>query len=78
MSDTLTTRDTQFTYADTAQPRKLPDDSWGVGIEGDPRPGDDVVVTSKEGKSWTRTVAEVVSSAGGVCLCSLVPDERRG
>jgi len=25
MSDTLTTRDTQFTYADTAQPRKLPD-----------------------------------------------------
>ena len=60
------------------KPRKLPDDSWGVGIEGDPRPGDDVVVTSKEGKSWTRTVAEVVSSAGGVCLCSLVPDERRG
>lgn len=56
-------------------PVHLDDGSWGIRIEGDQevKPGDKVKVKSKGGKTWTTTIAEVVSSDAYGVKCREVP-----
>ena len=51
----------------TGSPAKLPSGSWGVRIHRDGssiRPGQQVKVTTRAGKSWVATISEIVSDGG--------------
>lgn len=54
-----------------ATPIKLRSGDWGVKVRAPGvSSGDDVLVTTKAGKSWTATVDRVVWSGSGVHICS--------
>ena len=43
-----------------ARPCMLPDETWGVWVEGDVKPGDMVHVTANSGKEWRAILHEQI------------------
>lgn len=56
---------------------KLRDGNWGVRVQGNPEPGDTVMVTRKDGRKSVQTVDQVVWKGGGVTLVSIKQDPSR-
>jgi hypothetical protein len=50
---------------------KLKNGEWGIRVEGTVRKGDLVTVTKKSGQTKTETVAKVLWTGNGVCLCAI-------
>jgi len=59
-----------MTAPTAANPAKLSDGSWGARVKGAVSIGDELLVTTRAGKSWAATVADVVSERDGVSLVS--------
>jgi len=51
-----------------ASPTKLRDGSWGAKVQGSVSVGETIKITTKAGKSWTASVAQVVWTGSGVSL----------
>ena len=52
-----------------ATPKKLETGEWGVQVTGPVvRAGDTVLVTTRAGKTFTKTIKDVISSSGGVVI----------
>jgi hypothetical protein len=55
-----------------AKPTKLRDGSWGARVDGSPRPGDRIIITSKGGKSWVASVGRVLWSGDGISIVTTI------
>jgi hypothetical protein len=53
-----------------ATPAKLRSGEWGARVHGPAKPGDEIEVRTKSGKSWTAVVDRVVWTDGQVSLCA--------
>lgn len=45
-------------------PKKLPDDSWGAWVDGQPQVGDVITIQTRGGKQWDAEIVEIIEQAG--------------
>ena len=60
-----------------ASPTKLRDGTWGATVDGKPRVGEVVRVTTRGGKSWDAKVTRVIWQGNGVSICATATVEPR-
>ena len=56
----------------TASPTKLKTGEWGARCAPETKAGDEIVVSTKSGKSWKARVTRVVASFSDATLCEIV------
>ena len=59
-----------------ATPSKLRDGSWGARVAGAAKPGDQIQITSKSGKTWDAIVSHIVWTDGNVTLVATRSDRQ--
>ena len=61
-----------------ATPAKLKSGRWGARVVGSVEPGQEVIITTRSGKSWTARVERVVWTGDGISLCETSSTDGRG